>query len=584
MQHIRHILALSVVLCFCVGMQAVKVDPRPATVTQADGSRLVVIGHGDADCHWYETTDGVLLFHEGAFFYVAQTDDEGNLKNSHILAHEKGLRTAEEIKAIQRQDIQAFLSTPLSTGKDRLKEPVKENSTYFPHTGSPRAIVILAQFQDSVFMDDDPKTVFQEYLNAEVIDKTVGNQTVGRNYGSVRNYFDKMSNGTFLPQFDIYGPVTLPGPLKDYGAGNDNMGSFIPDVCELAHQQGLDFSQYDANDDGYVDLVYIIYAGYAESITGNTTECIWPRSGTIAGGRYDGKIVLRFGVHAERNGTPTSWDVPRISGIGLFCHEFSHTMGLPDFYPTNKAAQKAGNPAMEYWDVMDGGEYVSNGYYPTEYTAWEREALGWMTIETLTESGDYQMAPLGSEGGKAFRIPNPADPTGNEYLLLQNIQAKGFNRALGRVLGHGMLMTHVDYDKEAFTLESNSVNNTVGHSRMTIIPADGEYISSYSVDNETITNEMYMASHGGDPFPGTTQTTEISDIVLYNGEFTAAITNIAEDEESGIVSFTYTTEQSAIKAVEADAAKILWHNLSGQRIDAPSKGIFIHNGKKVVLK
>ena len=145
-------------------------------------------------------------------------------------------------------------------------------------------------------------------------------------------------------------------------------------------------------------------------------------------------------------------------------------------------------------------------------------------------------------------------------------------------------MTHVDYDKEAFTLESNSVNNTVGHSRMTIIPADGEYISSYSVDNETITNEMYMASHGGDPFPGTTQTTEISDIVLYNGEFTAAITNIAEDEESGIVSFTYTTEQSAIKAVEADAAKILWHNLSGQRIDAPSKGIFIHNGKKVVLK
>lgn len=52
-----------------------------------------------------------------------------------------------------------------------------------------------------------------------------------------------------------------------------------------------------------------------------------------------------------------------ISGIGVTVHELSHAMGLPDFYPLN-ASSYLDDQEMEFWDLMDGGEYAGNGYCP----------------------------------------------------------------------------------------------------------------------------------------------------------------------------------------------------------------------------
>ena len=577
---------------------AIKVQPGATVVSQSDGTQLTIVGHGNCNVHWYTTTDGVLLSHQGFDYFVAHVDEQGQLQPTKQLAHEQPLRSDAEKALICTQDKYRFVSTitrELQTSARR--EPVKDSPTYFPHTGSPRAIVILAQFQDSVFIDEDPKPVFEQYLNAEgTIDRNIGNGTVYRNHGSVSRYFNEMSNGLFIPQFDIYGPVTLSHGLKYYGEDNDNISRLVSESCQLAHDAGLDFSQYDANSDGYVDLVYIIYAGYAECITGNSSDCIWPCSGTVSGGTYDGKQVLRYGVHAERNGYPGAWPTPRIGGIGLFCHEFSHCMGLPDIYPTSIDAQNALNPSMEYWDLMDGGEFVQNGYYPTEYSAWEREAFNWMQIDTLVHSGSYELAPLGTEGGKAYRILNENDPTKKEYLILQNIQAIGFNRILGEKLGHGMLVSHVEYDKNAFSLDGNSVNNVVGHPRYTFIPADNEYISSYSITGNTPEerNEQmneYMLSHAGDPFPGSTQNHDLTPITFYTGNSVKQILDINEDTSTGLVSFTYSDPNfpSSITVLDApSAADGQYYSVDGRRMgNDKSKlksGIYIVNGHKAVIK
>lgn len=577
---------------------AIKVQPGATIVRQSDGTQLTVVGHGNCDVHWYTTTDGVLLSHQGFDYFVARIDEQGRLFPTSQLAHEKSLRNDAENELIRLQDQKLFMSKmtrELQTSARR--EPVKDNSTYFPHMGSPRAIVILAQFQDSVFIDEDPKPVFEQYLNAEgSLDRNVGNGTVYRNHGSVRRYFSEMSNGLFTPQFDIYGPVTLSKGLKHYGEGEDNLSRLIPETCRLAHDAGLDFSQYDENSDGYVDLVYIIYAGYAECITGNSSDCIWPCSGTVYGGTYDGKQVLRFGVHAERNGYPGAWSKPRIGGIGLFCHEFSHSMGLPDIYPTTTEVQNALNPSMEYWDLMDGGEFVQNGYYPTEYSAWEREAFDWMQIDTLVQSGTYELAPLGTEGGKAYRVLNENDPTKKEYLLLQNIQATGFNRILAEKLGHGLLVSHVEYDQNAFSLESNSVNNVIGHPRYTFIPADNEYISSYSITGNTPEEREeqmnnYLLSHAGDPFPGSTQNHNLTPITFYTGNSVKQILDINEDTSTGLVSFTYSDPNfpSSITVLEAQtASKGQYYSVDGRCMgNDKSKlrpGIYIVNGHKAVIK
>ncbi len=547
-------------LLLAVSIKAtVKMNSTPVQVTQRDGTQLTVIGYGDEHDHYFTTTDGVLLVHQGNDFYVAQVTKEGRLKATSQLAHEKAMRSPFEQQLAMAQDHQLFAQS-FTSGQRRSPLVRDINPTYrlFPCSGSPKALVLLAQFQDKHFIDDDPVPVFDQYFNADKIDQNLGNGTARRNYGGVRKYYHDMSFGQFNPQFDVYGTFTLSQPMAYYGA-DVNIGTeeepdvrvdynfkqrLIPELCQLAASQGVDFSQYDGDGDGYVDLLYILYADYAQSWARNSTNCLWPKSGLYECGPYNGCKVCLYSINSELNAFPGAFDGElRINGIGLSCHEFGHCLGLPDIYPTANAARRAYNPSMEYWDLMDAGEYVQNGYYPTEFTAWEREALGWMEIETLNESGHYTLPRISEESRKAYRIPNPDDQTGNEYILLQNIQDTLWNR---RQLGHGMLVMHVDFDSIAFSLEGdpenkipgNTLNNTIGHPRFTFIPADGEYISQYAVDDVNITTAQHRASHGGDPYPGTSGVTDIYGFNMYTGTMHKHIRNITETDK-GIIEFDF---------------------------------------------
>jgi immune inhibitor A len=550
-------------LLISIAAWGVKVHPGPAVIKQSDGTEITVYAYGDCDNHWYATADGVLLYHEGFDYFVAKVDADGNLVPTKQLAHEMTQRSAAEVKLVKAQNRKLFYDKKKETSA-RLaprKEPVENDETLFFHTGSPKALVILAEFTDSVFKDSDPKSVFEQYLNADVIDNTVGNSTVGRNYGSVKKYFSDMSFGTFTPQFDIYGPYQMSQKLKYYGDGDkDHMDRLIPELCQLADAD-IDFSQYDQNNDGKVDLVYIICASYSQSWTQNSSDCIWPKSGSAANygktdfGIYDGKGVYRFGVHTELNAYPGAFTQPyRINGVGLFCHEFSHCLGLPDIYPTTKTAQTALNPGMENWDLMDGGEYVYNGYYPTEYTAWEREAMGWITIEELTDSGDVELVNI-DRGGKAYRIRNENHP--NEYFIIQNIQQDKWNAYQE---GHGMIVFHVDYDQTIFN--NNKVNDIPGIPRMSIVPADGKVLSSYNVDNVTITSRDYYTELAGDPFPGTSNVTQLDETmdlpnfqVHYGETINKAFHNITETE--GVVRFKFINDfASSIQIEPTDIAQL----------------------------
>lgn len=577
-----------ILLCFAtIEGQAAKAYPRPVTIIQSDGTSLTVVARGDESFHYYMTTDSVLLYHEGNDFFIAQVNNDGSLAPTSQLAHEKDNRKVVEEYLVQAQDRHLFFQFLTKQAQKRVmqREPIKVDHTYLPHTGQPRIIVILAQFTDDTFIDEDPKSVFEQYLNAEEIDNQVGNLTVGRNYGSVRRYFKDMSFGAFEPQFDIYGPVTLSHPTSYYGAGKDRMDLFIPEVCELAEEQGLKFSEYDSNDDGYVDLVYVIYAGYSECFTGTPTTCIWPKSGIISAFEKDGKYIYRYGVNSELNAFPGAWENPpyeRINGIGLFCHEFSHCLGMPDFYPTSTSAQNAFNPGMERWSLMDDGEYVDNGYTPTEYTAWEREAMGWFEIDTLNTSGFYTITNINEEGGKAYRIINSEDSS--ECFILQDIQQTGWNSKLD---GHGMLVTHVDFSPSIF--KNNTVNNTIGHSRMTFIPADEEYISGFQIDAETITRKMYCDNHAGDPFPGTKDVTAINEFPAYNGIMKERVYDITEQQEG--VSFYFddgTTGITKNTLLQKGKGKHAIYSLSGLHMGYNTatlpKGIYVVNRKKIVIR
>ena len=594
------LLSITFALMGIVSGFAAKAYPGIVTVTQSDGTELNVRIYGDEHFNWLTTEDGVLLVQEGNNYYIAETTSYGTLKATNYIAHNANKRLPAEIKAIKKQDLSRFRSYAIQKAS-----PAKAMGTgnsevkYFPHSGSPKALVILVEFSDTPFQSGEKaKNVFEHFLKGKAEDNlpdgyeaytgSYKNKNNLRNKGSVSDYFYDMSKGTYTPQFDVVGPYKLNHSSLYYGQGDkDNTYALVSDACKTADKD-VDFSRYDADGDGMVDLVYLIYAGYPASMSGNPND-IWPKSGpgNDSFGTYDGKKVCRYGVHAELNfGRELNQKNGfLLSGIGLFCHEFSHTLGLPDLYPTVDAS-KVDNQNPEMWDLMDGGEYTYNGgYCPTPYSPWEMDAMGWATpIELSDEKQTVTLKSYGKE-----RIAYKIKGENNEYLLLQNIQIGGWWTGVAYVYKTGMLVWRIDYDNKDVNLFDNP-NNTLGKPKVMIVPADGYVISDYNHgDGKQWTDDQYKESLQGDPFPGATNKTELLSVVLNNSTLEKPIYNIKE--ENGVITFDYLDNISAIQLPSVDETDMTTKqifSLDGRYLgnDASklTKGIYIIGKKKVVIK
>lgn len=523
------------------------------------------------------------------------------MKATSFIAHNANKRLPAEIKAIKKQDLSRFRSYAIQKAS-----PAKAMGTgnsgvkYFPHSDSPKALVILVEFSDTPFQSrEKAKNVFEHFLKGkdennlpdgyEAYTGSYKNNNL-RNKGSVSDYFYDMSKGTYTPQFDVVGPYKLNQPSLYYGKGeNDNTYALVSDACKAADKD-VDFSQYDADGDGMVDLVYIIYAGYPASMSGNPND-IWPKSGpgNDSFGTYDGKKVRRFGVHAELNfGRELNQKNGfLLSGIGLFCHEFSHTLGLPDLYPTVDAS-KVDNQNPEMWDLMDGGEYTYNGgYCPTPYSPWEMDAMGWASPVELGD--DAKQVKLNSYYTErtAYKINGEND----EYLLIQNIQKGGWWNGIANVYNTGMLIWRIDYGTKDVNLFDNP-NNTLGKPKVMIVPADGYVISDYNHgDGKQWTDAEYKASLQADPFPGATKKTELLSVKLNKSTLEKPIYNIKETDD-GIITFDYLKDYAtgidqtlADKDTEKNQSIFsLDGRYLGNDASKLTKGIYIIGKKKVVIK
>lgn len=475
---------------------------------------------------------------------------------------------------------------------------------YFPHTGTPRVLTILVNFADSAFSVNQPKTAFNQFFNGTE-QKDLGN---GNNYniGSVAQYFGAMSNGAYTPVFDVYGPVTVGRNLAYYGGNNENSNSdehperLVSDAVALVADSIADVSVYDSNNDGNIDCVFLVYAGLGQNFGGGGSS-IWAVTSTGASATLKGKRVRLYTMASEL--APISVDNGNwmISGIGVACHEFSHAMGLPDIYPTNANAQ-VDNQEMEYWDLMDGGEYVRNGYAPTAYTAWEKAQMGWdADIQTLAQDGTYTMTTTTEQGGTAYKMVNPDSRNGKEYMMMENVQRTGWNRY---VPGHGLLVYHVYAD--ATIGMGTQLNNTKGKPGMAVVPADSACLSSYLDQNQ----DLYARSHYGDPFPGTSRVTRLDDdmglpnFYWYDGSNEAsptnasfhrvgqALANIAESD--GTITFEYIgNTATGIEKIETDGSPrgsrstgvyTIDGRFAGHTLQGLPKGVYIVNGRKWVVR
>lgn len=586
----RLILSLLATLLACAGTWAARALCIPFTVVQPDGTTLVITLNGDEHLSWLTTTDGTLVVEKDKSYYVAAISDQGKLTATSLLAHHCDMRSEQERIAceMQQQRKALFFQRVEHVGEAARRAQVT-NTKYFPHTGTPRCLVILANYEDNQFSSNDPLTQFKQYFSGEVQEDLGHNES--KNLLSVQRYFEQSSHGKFKPQFDVVGPVTLPQKMAYYGKNeSDGYDTLFYDMCVdavNAVDDFVDFRQYDNNNDGKAELVCIIYAGYGESVSGNPSETIWPKCGEQNIGTADGISVSFFNCSPELFRLS---DGNNINGIGLFTHEFSHGLGLPDLYAKDSQAY-INNQSPEFWDLMDYGEYANNGYAPVPYTVWEQEAMGWIEVEKLTESQEnIQIEPL-INGGKAYKFNNSANS--EEWFMIENVQPRNTtDQTLGFSYGHGLLVWHIAYAKSSVAM-SDYPNNSPNKPRVCIVPADGLVINGYLFgDGKPYSQNEYTSSLRGDPFPGTSNNPTLSsdqalpNYKFYNGQATPVfqLKNISEDSDSRIVTFDFDNgTPTAIRSIEDTPTSHHYYTLDGRRLSSePTRhGLYIRNGKKV---
>lgn len=559
---------ISAVLSLCAAMTfAIPAKKSWKVVSQSDGTTIRVSQAGDEHLHYYITEDNVPLYKAADNRYCYLTIENGKLHNSGVLAHESAARSAKELQMMNTIHDLAPIARQMAAKKrsaakrcvrpDRL--PSKDDISVFK--GSKKALVILAAFSDKSFSKGDDAIVkfYDEVLNQE------GYSQNGA-AGSVHDYFNDMSRGEFDLTFDIVGPVKVSKSATYYGGpspimgGADHIGEFITEAIKKADEKcDIDWKKYDWDDDGEVEQVFVLYAGYGQA-TGGPTGTIWPNAWTLdetlqnndgnGGFSIDGVFINQYACSNELY--LDSGTVPM--GLGVFCHEFSHCMGLPDMYDTNYGS----TPTMGDWDLLAGGSYNGPqgiGWCPAGWTSYERAYAGWLELTEL-KAGDIikGMTSLEEADGKAYVIYN--DNHKDEYYLLESHKGMGWDKYTPE---NGLLIIHVDYDKDLF-------DNNIVNSKGEFTPAEG-YDRYFTNDHprmapfsrvRSIQNDTYFYTYPMDAPRGVVDSltdTSKPAAELYNALADGSklmgkpVYNIEKDDD-GNISFTFMTKEKETDAIQ----------------------------------
>lgn len=398
---------------------------------------------------------------------------------------------------------------------------------------APRGLLILANFTDVQFRAENDRDGFDSLANAL-------NYTYQDATGSAREYFRKQSNGLYVPVFDVVGPVNLPREMAFYGKNDSqgldaNTGDFVMDAVAQADKQGVDFTLYDNNKDGYIDFVYIIYAGYSEADK-HIANAIWPHNWDMMSNFYYGCTTQSYYYYNSEN----DFRLPKYdglmlndyacsaclrpddtrSGIGTFAHEFGHVLGLPDYYPPTDSYYSQMLPYTPgAWSIMGYGCYNNNGRTPCNYSAFDKYFLGWLT-PSLPYHGEEIV--LEADGKSAYMItrdgelPPAGAETADTVYYIENRQYNGWDTYLP---GHGLLIWQVVYNHDDWYNNTPNNGQTVGY---TLLTASGD---------TPYTTQTFGAAKEGIPFPGTET---VQTVTLFNRYELRHI-----QEQNGIVSFRF---------------------------------------------
>ena len=469
-------------------------------------------------------------------------------------------------------------------------------------TGVQEYLVILVDFNDRHFYYQDTARLrkhydrkFNEKGYSDVPLSEYSKMPIYPNIGCVSDYFQAQSYGQYTPKFKIIGPVHASRGYAYYGKGSDAATKIlVREICDSITANGLaDLNKYTRN--GNLDSFFFIYAGRGENYSGADRYTIFPHADTIR--NYNGIKNITYACTCE-----LFWDTDTVmDGIATICHEFAHTLGLPDFYNRISSTNSHTVSAMGYWSLMDYGNYVNMGFTPVGLTAFEKYSLGWMDLEEITDSGIYVLNDISQKPDEnagihsAYRINTGQD---DSFIILENHIKTGWYCYHA---AEGLMVTAVRYYKSSWTENTVNTSSSSSNKRYHILPADNDY---------------NFETNAGDLFPyrdidsittkGTPQLAVASNIPKYS------VYNIRK--ENGKISFYVGPSRNSgveihpvtyfsLQVIDGElyvtapiGSKVSVHDISGrsvsetftsqstQHIDLPGAGIWIVRCGNIVRK
>lgn len=533
---------------------AVKAAPFLINSTQPDGSVVPIRKVGNEHFNYTLTGEDSVLVVRDSVGYWNYADEHG--KKTGMRVHAKSKRGAKEknflkkrnsrqilekfrekrLKQLQEQQADSSLGPMMlqsSTDDPQManewggwgwggwtqpEDPVQNTNWPKQPTlntvkkeGDVRGLVILVQFSDVKFNRSNAQEEYLNYLNQE----GYSNYSMS---GSVRDFFIENSSGKYRPTFDVAGPITLKGTRDSYGSLVDsrNMAAgavkAVSEAMDSLVAKNVDFTPYDSDGDRVVDFVYMIYAGVGSADT-DVQSAIWPHSYNVSKRLTRNMSMNRYACSPEIDGQAYMYrkSTDALNGIGTFCHEFSHVLGLMDHYDVNVNNSKTRTRYTPGpWDLMDAGSYncPQNRYYttscsPANMSAFEKFSLGWLEPRRLEVSDTTVVLKAVQENDGLVLTSN----NDNEYYFVEFRQNTGFDKGLPN---KGMLVWHINYDRYSWMYNEINVSDPM---HVDLIEADGR-ADAYTVSTDAFPTSRVNSFNGFKTWAGDSLGLEIYDVKI----------------------------------------------------------------------
>lgn len=417
---------------FVFGMPA-----YPGIVTLEDGSHIYI--KGDEFCKWGETEEGYTILPQDDGWVYAKKSESGFAEPSNV-------RVSHMIEASTKAFLASLpLGIPIKTERDSgMKKIIQKSDRAATHNvvGDRKALVILMSFADLDFKKElgDFDRLFNEIGYSD--DNAIG---------SVKDYFLWSSYGQLNFTCDVIGPFKASHDMKYYGrnagsAGRDtNPYKLFEEALNFAIQS-VNLKDYDSDNDGYVDNIHIIFAGYGEE-AGARSDAIWSHEMTFSAIEAAGVRIDRYSCAPELRGNSGVG----ISRIGPHCHEMGHALGAMDYYDVDYSTN-GDFPGTGNWDIMASGSWNNEGITPPDFNPYVKIFdFGWSQAKTLAD-GYNMILPSEDHQDQIYMLSTPVE---GDFFLIENRRQTGFDSGIP---GEGLLIFHVgpDIDTRKKTNDINS--------------------------------------------------------------------------------------------------------------------------------